>query len=529
MLNFAKETKEQKVSENLNRISSFFTKARNKLYIVFLTISFICLFVIMSFNYRKTNELVRNGVIELSKSSSIQNAEALDLFFLRHEDFLLTTAETLEYELLDKKISPKEIEKLLRSISLSYDEQIYKNYTNADFTGIYASVNGQMIHSYKSDADLPPGYDPTKRPWYREALFGGGKVVFGDPYLDIYSPNMVMTATKLLKDGETVIGMDLTLNDLQFAGGDLDVILSINEKQFVYGYGFILTDKGIVMAHSDQTQQGRSYYNPNNPNYNLFVQIKRCIESENSFFETVINDVKSCVFPHRLSNGWYVVTVIDLDDISNTMSEFSWIVSSGTTLVVLFVLLYCLLITRSHIKNEKLTEELKNALALAKKDGLTGHSNRTAYDMRINELKLKMNTPKDESFAVIMMDLNDLKYVNDHYGHAAGDQYIRSSCLLVRKIFPCEIYRFGGDEFAIFLTDKLFEQREELLQKLKEVVSEGNNLLVPNVEKPSIALGMSVHHAYEEDEMVSILRHADSEMYINKAEIKKARLKIAKS
>ncbi len=498
---------------------------RNRIFLGSILLSMMLLFVVMAFNLQSTYQTARNDVVELSKSSSIQNAEDIELFFLRHEDVLLTTAEVLSYSLTKENIGSKEVEDLLHNISVAYNNAIYSKYANKEFTGIYAAVNGVLVHGLKKPDDLPEGYDPLKRQWYREAVDGNGKVVFGEPYQDIYSPNLVMTATKLLEDGKTVIAMDITMDDLQFAGGNMDVTVTLNGREHIYGYGFVLTNQGVVMAHRDKAEQGTSYDDPENPMYEVFQQIKQYTRNGTDYFETNIDGVNYSIFPHKLSNGWYVVTLTDLGDIRDSLSDFSVIILVGTVIVALLALLYCFLITRTHIKSQKLTEELTNALMLATKDGLTGHSNRAAYDMRIRECQEKLNTEKDESFAPIMMDLNDLKYINDHYGHAAGDQYIRNSCRMVRNIFTSEVYRIGGDEFAMFLTGEPFEQREALCERLKQEVAEANQTIVPNVDKPSIAIGMSVHIAGKDDDMNELLQKADTAMYVNKAEIKQARLR----
>ncbi len=499
-------------------------KMQSWFYLGGVLLSLALLFCIMSFNLQRTYQTARSSVIELSKNCSNQNAENIEFFFSRHEDVLMTTAEVFEYGLTWEDFGADEAQELLRNISITYNDEIYKDYVGKEFTGIYAAVDGVLIHGLKTPEDLPEDYDPLIRPWYREAVAGQGSVIFGEPYQDIYTSHMVMSATKLLKDGKTVVGMDITLDDLQFAGGNMDVSVTLNGREHVYGYGFVLTNHGIVMAHSNQAEQGICYDDPSSPMHDLFQQIKQYAGESKGYFETSIGGINHAVFPHRLSNGWYVVTLTDIDDITASISEFSTLVILGTAVVVLIALLYCVLITRAYIKSKKLTENLSSALALTKRDTLTGYSNRTAYDMRVRDLQEKLETEDDISFAVLMMDLNDLKYVNDHYGHAIGDQYIRNSCRLVRDIIPSELYRFGGDEFALFLTGDVFDRWEESFERLQQAVTEANLLLVPNVEKPSIAIGMAIHIAGSGDDMDALLRQADAAMYANKAAIKQVRL-----
>ncbi len=498
---------------------------RNRFFLGGVLFSMLLLFGILGYNLFRTYQTARNNVIELSKNSSMQNAEDIELFFLRHEDVLLTTADVLEYSLEKENTGIDEVQDLLHKISIDYNNTVYSKYAGKEFTGIYAAVDGVLVHGIKTPEDLPEGYDPRTRPWYQEAVAGKGDVIFGEPYQDIYTSYTVMTATKLLEDGKTVVAMDITLDDLQFAGGNMDVSVTLNGREHIYGYGFVLTNRGVVVAHRDEAEQGACYDDPRSPMYGVFRQIKACAEQGTTYFEKNIDGVNYGIFPRKLSNGWYVVTLTDLEDIRASISDASLLIIVGTAVVTLIALVYCILITQAYIKAEKLSANLIDALALAKKDGLTGYKNRTAYDIYTRELEAKLGTAEDKSFALVMMDLNDLKYINDQYGHATGDQYICNSCALVCSIITSELYRIGGDEFAMFLTDEAFEEKDELCRRLQQTVAEANMTLVPDVDKPSIAIGMATHIAGNDDSMDALVRKADAEMYANKAAIKKTQLR----
>lgn len=86
-------------------------------------------------------------------------------------------------------------------------------------------------------------------------------------------------------------------------------------------------------------------------------------------------------------------------------------------------------------------------------DALTGLPNRRAFENRLQELEQAGDSIPDA--VLIMLDVNGLKRVNDHYGHTAGDDLIISAGGVVRDTFGGEgtCYRIGGDEFAVVLTD----------------------------------------------------------------------------
>lgn len=89
---------------------------------------------------------------------------------------------------------------------------------------------------------------------------------------------------------------------------------------------------------------------------------------------------------------------------------------------------------------------------LAYEDGLTGLKNRTSYQEKIDSIEAN-KTPT----GVIMMDLNNLKHVNDTFGHEDGDALIINAAKLIKKSFaiPCsDCYRIGGDEFVVLIQDQ---------------------------------------------------------------------------
>ena len=84
-------------------------------------------------------------------------------------------------------------------------------------------------------------------------------------------------------------------------------------------------------------------------------------------------------------------------------------------------------------------------------DPLTGMANRRYFDVRLNELT-SLESPR---CALLMIDLDNFKPVNDFYGHAAGDQLLRQVSIGISKLVKQGdvVFRLGGDEFAVILAD----------------------------------------------------------------------------
>ena len=127
--------------------------------------------------------------------------------------------------------------------------------------------------------------------------------------------------------------------------------------------------------------------------------------------------------------------------------------------------------------------------------------------------------------AIIMVDLNRLKYVNDTYGHEKGDFYIKGSCKMICDLFKhSPVYRFGGDEFVVVLTGDSYDVRGELLEMarnafLKSGAREENDPW----KRFSAAVGMSEYTGDPNERVDDVFKRADENMYEYKVKMKSNR------
>ena len=101
-------------------------------------------------------------------------------------------------------------------------------------------------------------------------------------------------------------------------------------------------------------------------------------------------------------------------------------------------------------QEESYVRHLAKAQIEANVDPLTGVKNRHAYLVAEERRNLQIAEQRAPEFAIAILDVNDLKKINDTEGHKAGDQYIRDACRIVCEIFRhSPVFRLGGDEFAV--------------------------------------------------------------------------------
>ena len=145
-------------------------------------------------------------------------------------------------------------------------------------------------------------------------------------------------------------------------------------------------------------------------------------------------------------------------------------------------------------------------LELTKKDALTGVLNREAY---------YIETRRDykDITAIVSLDMNGLKRINDTFGHAVGDEALVTLALCFTKATRSKqsVYRMGGDEFVIVCRKTSKEEVAELVERIKENVAETDY---------SCSIGYSYH---EEGtiKLEDLLRESDKEMYSDKNEFYK--------
>jgi len=167
--------------------------------------------------------------------------------------------------------------------------------------------------------------------------------------------------------------------------------------------------------------------------------------------------------------------------------------------------------------NEKTRSILKEQvlLSMAYTDSLTGLNNRSAYDKRISEIS-SSSTP--EVLGVLVMDINDLKLINDTKGHKAGDMALQDFTSSLRRLLPekTELFRIGGDEFVAFIPTI----RDDHLEKLATTITEFFKARKANY---TVAVGFDLYIPKKKEKFINVINRADSTMYLCKAFMKQER------
>ncbi|MDO4807036.1 MAG: GGDEF domain-containing protein [Coriobacteriales bacterium] len=166
--------------------------------------------------------------------------------------------------------------------------------------------------------------------------------------------------------------------------------------------------------------------------------------------------------------------------------------------------------------------EAQDMSRIAYQDSLTHVKSKAAYMLKRKELMADMESFGTE-FALVMVDLNDLKKINDTCGHDHGDEYLVAVCALVCDVFRhSPVYRVGGDEFVVVLQGRDYENRDDLVLKLRQrlKVAWEDDTLDP-WKRLSAAIGMAEYDQASNESYDDVFARADKAMYEQKVAMKR--------
>lgn len=189
--------------------------------------------------------------------------------------------------------------------------------------------------------------------------------------------------------------------------------------------------------------------------------------------------------------------------------------------VVSVILLVILILTIRNLRlARKASREEKHVKDLSKRvnyDALTSVRNKGAFREYIEGICSRLDNGEAVDVAVCIFDCNDLKVINDKYGHDKGDDYIKNACHYICTTFRrSAVFRIGGDEFAAVMMNDDFANRDELIARFhseQEAISR-------DAEEPwhqlHIAIGVAVYDPETDSSLEDTIKRADDLMYENK-------------
>jgi diguanylate cyclase (GGDEF)-like protein/PAS domain S-box-containing protein len=167
--------------------------------------------------------------------------------------------------------------------------------------------------------------------------------------------------------------------------------------------------------------------------------------------------------------------------------------------------------THTDITRLKKTEEAVRRLAMT--DHLTGLSNRAHFSQSLAD-SIAIANRENRKFALMMLDLDTFKPVNDRHGHPVGDALLQAVASTIKR---CTregdvVTRLGGDEFAVIISD--YAQEKDVLACAERIFREVSRPM--DIKGNKINIGISIGVSFypdDADDAKSLITHADQAMY----------------
>lgn len=379
-----------------------------------------------------------------------------------------------------------------------------------------------------------------------------GKPIWMEPY---YNKNiemeMISYVAPLYKQGQFigVVGVDM---DFGLIVNDVSVI-----SPYKTGYTTLVSPAGKVYYHP--------VFDPGALITDYSGELKELVSDmknhegenqKNTYSYTYKNKEKKLVFS-RLQNDMVLLLSVEAEEIERREKTMFRIIAIVATLMALIAVIINLFVsTRITEPLKKLTEaaehiaegnldvelpqptndevgkltrsfdvtvqSLKKYISgmryKAYSDPLTHVKNKNAYELEKDRLEKQMRNG-DAKYAILMLDTNDLKKINDTYGHDHGDEYLLNCCHMICRVFEFSpVFRIGGDEFLVLLEGSDYDRKEKLVEEFNRL-SELSRREPYAWNRVSAAKGLAVYEPSDKTPD-DVLRRADRAMYRDKREMK---------
>lgn len=169
-------------------------------------------------------------------------------------------------------------------------------------------------------------------------------------------------------------------------------------------------------------------------------------------------------------------------------------------------------------RTEALAAANRELESLARRDGLTGLLNRRSADEHL-EIELARHRREGRPLSLLLIDIDHFKLINDHYGHAKGDDALRSvaTCLAARSRATDVVARFGGEEFVVLLPNTgslaAFQVAEKLRLGVAQLVMEGLPPITISLGIAEVGTATEGAPGSPPRTAPSLLREADQALY----------------
>lgn len=327
---------------------------RSKL-LVMITLAIIVPMSLLGFlSYKKSFDILKEKMIKSSNQSVRQVNDVLTNFLKGKENSVKILSKNTNFKKLFANLNSNTEDTRTYELAMNILKDV--NESDNDIMNTYfGSANGDMYIYPKQQ--LPDGYDPRKRPWYKAAIEEKGKVVWTDPYIDASSGDVVITVAQTVLNGNDVIGVigaDIDLNSL----AEYFSNITIGET----GYISITDKNGVTIAHPNKELIGGEIVKK----LEFWDEVS---SKEEGFIEYIYEGKnKFAAFDTNPITGWKIIGGLEEEELLNDTNVIKQFTIYGILIGIIAAVIISLLIAGSIAKP---LGRVKNAIERASKGDLT--------------------------------------------------------------------------------------------------------------------------------------------------------------
>ena len=235
----------------------------------------------------------------------------------------------------------------------------------------------------------------------------------------------------------------------------------------------------------------------------------------------VINLVPSSSVNASLASYSYAEQTVTFGDFVRQNPAIVVAAAVAVSALILIIILQHRFITarREADESRQKVEDLSKQVAV---DSLTHVRNKAGYEQWKEKIDEAIKQGVQGPFALAVCDINDLKAVNDQYGHMEGDLCIQSCSAKICSVFShSPVFRVGGDEFIVFLSGEDYYRRNDLMNQINAIPKDRSKIRVGE----TISAGMAEYDNAKHRSLQSVAEEADKAMYERKQYLKETVLK----
>jgi len=237
--------------------------------------------------------------------------------------------------------------------------------------------------------------------------------------------------------------------------------------------------------------------------------------------ERITNEVEQIIETGEVITYRYIPSELEYDDGITSLNVIEIAYNQGNIQTLLkehqkrYMIQLMIILLVTAIMAYLIARWFAKPLYYAYHDSLTGLKNRTALE---EDLQVCLESYPNRT-AVLLLDLDNFKLVNDYFGHDEGDQVLRSTGRRIRRIIheAGSVFRLGGDEFVIVLSNVSEQEAIPILDRLITRLQRKIPLpLEEEQENLMITASIGIVISGENDDVTSILKKADIALYESK-------------